>query len=283
MAGHNTGPVGTPWERPRLIAQRTVELATIKGVLEQILEKASLEARKPTLVEIGGGSGFLAAKLHEMGFEVHSFDPSPREPLWHPVTVGLGHELPFPSHSVDVVFSSQVLEHIPEPFLGLTLEESRRVLRSDGKMIFLVPSSACAFLTILLQPIARLRQVLRLPGRALRRIRGNRKPMRNNNPLCPRRENLLLTILKAVTLRWFLPPPHGACHTALHELLNWRISCWKKILEAHGFDLENVNPSGLAGSLHQLSGNQWWGRALRQMLGSLGMSATHAFVATPRG
>ena len=44
-----------------------------------------------------------------------------------------GARVPFPDHSFDLVYSSQVLEHVPDP--GLHLREIARVLRTEGILI----------------------------------------------------------------------------------------------------------------------------------------------------
>jgi len=51
--------------------------------------------------------------------------------------VGDAQRLPFSSDSFDTIFCSQVLEHVPEPWLALT--EFERVLKPGGKLILSVP------------------------------------------------------------------------------------------------------------------------------------------------
>lgn len=47
---------------------------------------------------------------------------------------------PIPDESVDVVFASNLLEHLDDEGLGRTLAEVRRVLRRDGRFIALQPN-----------------------------------------------------------------------------------------------------------------------------------------------
>lgn len=51
--------------------------------------------------------------------------------------LGDAQRLPFSDASFDTVFCSQVLEHVPEPWLALA--EFRRVLKDDGHLILTVP------------------------------------------------------------------------------------------------------------------------------------------------
>ncbi|MGH7963425.1 MAG: class I SAM-dependent methyltransferase, partial [Candidatus Binatia bacterium] len=79
------------------------------------------------VLELGGGSGFQASILASRGCEVLSIDlperPIPRQ-IYYPVQAYDGHTIPAADASFDVVFSSNVLEHIwPLPPI---LRETRR-------------------------------------------------------------------------------------------------------------------------------------------------------------
>lgn len=56
----------------------------------------------------------------------------------------LGHSLPFPDASVDVVYSSHFLEHLFKPEARRLLAESRRVLKPGGVIRIAVPDLAYA-------------------------------------------------------------------------------------------------------------------------------------------
>jgi len=63
-----------------------------------------------------------------------------RERFGIPVQVAdLSDRLPFPDQSFDVVVLSEVLEHLPYP--DVTLRETTRILRSDGKLVGSVPNA----------------------------------------------------------------------------------------------------------------------------------------------
>mgnify|MGYP006160804777 CR=1 FL=1 len=66
-----------------------------------------------------------SAYARERVFEVQDYD---------------GHTLPVPTRQVDVLFSSNVLEHVP--VLAPLLAETRRVLATDGVAIHILPTSA---------------------------------------------------------------------------------------------------------------------------------------------
>lgn len=115
----------------------------ILSVLKDI-EKGS------TVLEIGAGAGWQSKILAENGLNVYAIDlktTNYKEQQIYPVMEYDGYKIPFEDKKFDVVFSSNVLEHI------LHLEdfslEMQRVLKDEGKCIHLLPSSQWRVWTIL--------------------------------------------------------------------------------------------------------------------------------------
>lgn len=106
--------------------------------------------RKGKVLEIGAGSGWQAQRLTEYGYEVIAIDiPNSQysQRRVFPVILYDGKSLPFSDNSFDIVFSSNVLEHISDP---ITLnKEFRRVLCKNGTAVHVVPTSFWRFWTIL--------------------------------------------------------------------------------------------------------------------------------------
>lgn len=232
-----------------------------------------------TVVELGGGSGYLAKEMAAMGLSVRSFDPNPREPLEFSVERAYAHELPVDDATADFVVCSHVLEHIPEPYLGLTLREAGRILRPSGQAIFLLPSSSTMLLTMLLQPAGNLRRLL-IHLKHLVGLSGPLQSVPCNNPLVPERESFTVKLAKGLSIRWFLPAPHGVGKTALHELWSWRCSNWAAVFGGNGFEVIDTRRSGFAASNHQLFGDRLW--YFRLLLGRLGIQASNVFVLRKR-
>ena len=262
-------------ENARLKKIRRLEFEVFKDVFHAPPKRLP---GKVSVVELGGGSGYLAHEMAAMGLSVRSFDPNPRQPLEFSVERAYAHELPVDDAVADVVVSSHVLEHIPEPYLDLTLREMRRVLKPSGQAVIILPSSAAMFLTILFQPVGNLRRLLihlkRLVG-----LVGLMKEQPCNNPLQPLDESVTVKLIKGLTLRWLLPAPHGVGKSALHELWNWRSSKWIVTFNRSSFRILEVRSTGLAFSLHQIVGERLW--SLRKILGRLGMSGSHVFLVGP--
>lgn len=102
------------------------------------------------VLEIGAGNGWQASRLRERGHDVVALDVGPRRPEHgehFDVQLYDGVHLPLADSSVDVIFSSNVLEHV-EDLPGL-LADCRRVLRPGGHAVHIVPSHTWRLWTIL--------------------------------------------------------------------------------------------------------------------------------------
>ena len=104
-----------------------------EDTIEQLLDYAPLDGR--TVVDVGGGAGYFRAALAARGAHYHLIEPDRRELTSRgevpPRTiVGDGYWLPLRDGAVDVCFSSNVLEHVPDP--GGLIEEMIRVTRPGG-------------------------------------------------------------------------------------------------------------------------------------------------------
>jgi SAM-dependent methyltransferase len=106
------------------------------------LERISAHlAKGSTLLEIGAGAGWQSKELSRRGVDVTAIDipTSYYKPdqIW-PVIEYDGVHIPFPDDHFDIVFSSNVLEHIPH--VRSFQSELQRVLKSNGIAIHILPS-----------------------------------------------------------------------------------------------------------------------------------------------
>jgi SAM-dependent methyltransferase len=88
-----------------------------------------------TVVDVGGGGGYFSAAFGDRGAKCLLVEPDPDElrsrgELRPNSVVGDGFGLPLKDASVDVSFSSNVLEHVPDP--GGFIDEMVRVTRPGG-------------------------------------------------------------------------------------------------------------------------------------------------------
>lgn len=117
------------------------------------------ESGNKKLLEIGGGTGWQAKFLSQRGFEVESIDVSFVDNKVWPVKIYDGFHIPFDSDEFDLVFSSNVLEHIPH--VVEFQAEIQRVLKNGGCALHLVPSSSWRFWSNITEIIKRWRPPLR--------------------------------------------------------------------------------------------------------------------------
>src|SRR5262249_11667643 len=91
-----------------------------------------------TLLDVGGGPGYFAAAFADAGLQYIGVDPDPAEMHAGPTTAdrettyvrASGMALPFADSSVDICLSSNVAEHVPQPWrLG---GEMLRVTKPGG-------------------------------------------------------------------------------------------------------------------------------------------------------
>ena len=139
--------------RRLLIAEQT--LAHLQAIRSHELEVvAALLPQGGKLLEIGAGTGWQAHALAQQGYEVSAVDLSGSKYAGDrvfPVQDYDGHTLPYGDGEFDIVYSSNLLEHIPH--LEDFQREIHRVLRPDGCVIHVLPSSSWRFWTNLTHPI----------------------------------------------------------------------------------------------------------------------------------
>ena len=251
-----------------------IRLAELEGVLEL------LEREKPapgTVLEIGAGAGWQARKLAESGYSVEAIDVDASgyagDRVW-PITDYDGSHIPFPHGRFDVVFSSNVMEHIPHfaAFQG----EIRRVLRPDGLVIHLVPSAAWRLWTDLAHYPFLLKATWALIRRKVRkpRLAGEGDPESGTLPAGRNRPSTADRIRRAL-----FPSRHGEVGNALTELYYFSRRRCSRLFAATGWRVTRVRANGIFYTGYMLLGGHVSipaRRALSHLLGS----ACHVFVLT---
>jgi ubiquinone/menaquinone biosynthesis C-methylase UbiE len=91
-----------------------------------------------TVLDVGGGPGYFAEVFQAAGARYIPVEPDPSEMHAAGLTVGgavrgSGLALPFLDSSVDICFSSNVAEHVSEPWL--MAEEMLRVTKPGGTLV----------------------------------------------------------------------------------------------------------------------------------------------------
>ena len=181
----------------------------------------------PRVLDIGAGSGYQASLFSAWGCAVTAIDPAPppADSQHWPVRGVVGARLPFDDASFDVVFSSNVLEHVRGRHE--LLDEIRRVLSPNGRMIHVVPSASWRTWTSLARYVHIFRKLASSQE-------STRQAAQAAVSVSPRGLSHLL-----------LGPPHGEFASAMSELWHFRRAAWRRLFERDGFELMSVSGNRL--------------------------------------
>ena len=249
--------------------------------LEQIrraegeLALAELRRRKPPrarLVEIGGGSGWQAQEFASAGYDVTSFDLANSEYAGrraYPVQDYDGHRLPVDRAYADIVFSSNVLEHIAHVQAFQT--ELLRVLKPDGIALHILPTSSWRLWT----------SATHYPWVAKKladRVMGGKGAQPSSDERAavesPVQRN---ASLGRVIRNALYPARHGEIGNTVTELYYFSRHRWTRLFEATGWRIDHYGTNGLAYTGHSLAGGALGLSSRRRMSRVLG-SSCHVFV-----
>jgi 2-polyprenyl-6-hydroxyphenyl methylase / 3-demethylubiquinone-9 3-methyltransferase len=112
---------------------------------DALITQLKIDPRGARVLDVGCGGGLLAEEFARLGCRVIGIDPSApsletarahahQASLDVDYRVGVGEDLPFPHESFEVVYSSDVLEHVND--LDTVIAEIARVLNPGGVFLF---------------------------------------------------------------------------------------------------------------------------------------------------
>jgi SAM-dependent methyltransferase len=154
--------------------------------------------------------------------------------MFHPVTVYDGVNIPAGPESFDIVFSSNVLEHVKQ--LDALLQESKRVLRPDGIAVHILPSAAWRLWTIATHyPWLLSMGVERILSSKVLQSDGA-----SPGPRVARKRNPVRFLRMVLGLA-----PHGEYSSSLAELYHYSRPVWRGIFERNGFRVVAEADNGL--------------------------------------
>ena len=217
-------------------------------------------------LELGAGDGAQSRLIAQYARKVVSTDIDPNRliPELHTkviyATCDAAH-LPFKASRFDLVYSSNLLEHLPQP--ASALSEMHRVLKDDGVVVHVVPNRLWKTLQLALFVPNQLLTIAEiLISRERRKAVGTVEFC--NNPQHPPPSFLVRNI-------W--PQVHGESPTHVTEFLHMGASYWERLFSESGFQL-----AGRIQGLPIHSPYQFGFEAPRRLLESLGFSSTNGYV-----
>ena len=215
---------------------------------------------KTKILEIGAGTGLQARLLFEAGFDVSAVDLT-SSAYWGDrvflVEAYDGSTLPFPDDHFDVIFTSNVLEHVAQ--LEMFFLESRRVLKPGGIMVHIVPTPSWRIWS----QIAYYPWLLKRAWQLV--FTGDTNAHKTPLAASPRPNFLLRLALNLYC------PQHGERGNALDEALYYRRAFWRGCFCANGLQILSESSTGLFYTEAKLLGSQLAinkRKALAKILGS---------------
>ena len=203
--------------------------------LRQILSEVPLDGVKRVL-EIGAGDGVQTAALREIFPEVVSMDIAPSGVIDGLVVADVSN-LPFGDDYFDLVFSSNVLEHVES--LDDSLNEMKRVLVSDGMMIHSMPTGTWKFLQIVLRPMASAVKIFRklMPGFAVQQERARSGDHDSVHLSFSNQRSLAKKIAGQ-----FIPTVHGISQSHCEEFSHFQGKWWAHKFHRAGLQFLRCSP-----------------------------------------
>lgn len=192
------------------------------------------------VLELGGGNGYQARTIADWGYNIDSIDISCSASTYFPVRSYDGKHIPFPEKKFDIVFSSNVLEHVPPSHLTTLLSETRRVLRDDGCSIHVLPTPSWRLWTSLTHYPSVYRMV------RSHFSHGPRSATERSAAAILARRSCLSRAHSFIL--WALTEPlrsHGEYPSAFSELFYFSRRRWERLFRAAGFRVVVSEGNGL--------------------------------------
>jgi len=220
------------------------------------------------VLELGAGDGVQTVVLRGIFPEVTPLDIAPSGEV-EGMVIADAADLPFEDDTFDLIFSSNVLEHVEQ--LDVAFAEMKRVLAPGGIMIHSMPTGTWKFVQLLLRPVASAVKIVRrlVPGvssGAGRAQEGSHGALRGVHQ---KRRSLLQKIFGLV-----IPTVHGNSGNHVSEFFQFRPKWWKRRFDDAGLDCVRSAPLFLH-SPYDLLPYRFLG--VRDLLGAAGFASVDVY------
>lgn len=190
------------------------------------------ETQPCKVLELGSGTGQQAQYLTEHGYNVLALDlpsSSYRDARVFDIQEYDGENLPTNDNTFDIVFSSNVLEHVIN--IDKVLSETYRALKSGGIAVHLIPSPSCRVWSIFAHYIWLFRRIyarIFIKKTSDRNVQVPRTPQSSKE-----------------WLGTFFPLRHGERGNTLTEIYYFSEQYWVREFEKHGFKIKTLSNNGI--------------------------------------
>ena len=195
----------------------------------KIIEEVLRSRKNAKILEIGGGDGFQAKVLSDEGFSVVSIDVEPRTPQVFPVKKIDNYKLNFSDETFDIVFTSHVLPHIHN--LEQMFDEIKRVVKKDGIILHIVPTSGWGFITNIWHYVF-------IPKYLLKSIK--KRTFNKLQPQTYSEQKIQIQGPVHYKIKKLFLHPLGENPSFIHELIYFSRRRWEKLFVDSGFKIVDV-------------------------------------------
>jgi ubiquinone/menaquinone biosynthesis C-methylase UbiE len=253
-----------------------LRISELKRVFSEVKVKNPNET---FILEIGAGTGRQAREMAEYGYHVEAIDLASSNYSPHrswPIIDYDGKNIPFPDNHFDIVFSSNVLEHMTQ--VVKFQDEIMRVLKPDGIAIHIVPSSCWRLWTnVAFYPFIFKRALNILYSKTISKMTFWRyKEVPCNETIKAK------SVSRKVSNRIaFFPQRHGENGNAFSELYYFSRYYWSALFKNTGWNIRKRFTTGLAYTGYSIFGTLI-PIPFRKVMGSFIGSSCHVFILTKR-
>ena len=236
--------------------------------LETALEIFSNE-KNLDILEIGGRDGFQANIISKKGHKVTSIDINPLSPQIHLVQKGDITKLDFADDSFDLIYSSNMLQEIYN--IDKAFMEMKRVLKKDGIIIHIVPSSWWSIITNFwhyclipkyLIKSNKIQQIFNSKKVTNIDIQNNKEENKNSK--------------STTNLKKLFFHPLGTNTSFIHEIFYFSKFYWKKLFKKNGFNMINEKNCPYFYSAYSIFRFKFL--KFRKFLASIGITSCYCFI-----
>lgn len=205
--------------------------------LEELAVAVQFFPPRARVLELGAGAGWQARALADSGFEVVALETAanhyPGQAVY-PLLEYDGYSIPGDTSCFDVVFSSNVLEHVPD--LQRLLLDTNRVLRDQGIAVHILPTPCWRLWGNLAHPIWILERGLQRFMEGASNVAtgsaGQSRPRATRN-------------WRADLVAHIMPSRHGERGNVWTEAYYFSKAFWKREFHKSGFEIVQSRSAGV--------------------------------------
>jgi len=232
----------------------------------ELIEDLFVNSEQKNLLELGCGDGYQSQLLHKYFKSIISTDLNESRMNFDLKNLGIKLEVldaecvgeRFNKESFDFIFSSNLLEHLPN--YNKCLNGISKVLKKDGLIIIILPNTLWRLSGIIFHYPYKFKNLFnKLLGR-----RNKSNSLLGNNIKSKRKSNKYLNLI--------FPKAHGAYKNSIIELYEFSIFKWKKVFINNGFEIIEVRKGPLS------SGYRFGFKKIKYFISKLGFTTEYIYV-----